>query len=207
VRKAARGIKRAVPIPTRQGLIAELESLFASNTHEDRLLAILTAQQFVPVFRAADVKGTFSRWLANCHGWDLVDALSTFVVGHVALDHPTAWCEIAKWAYADSFWVRRASVLAHIPVIRAGQVDMNLLRKTCAHLVEEKEFFIRKAVGWVLREMASYDPKQAEPLIMELGPKASGLTLREATRRFPEATRRRIYRRLGRPLPRRMKTS
>ena len=201
IRRAARGIKRSASAPTRQDLVAALERLWESSVHEERVLAVLTAQQFVKSFRASDVRGLFRRWLEDCRTWDLVDGLCTFVIGPIALNHAGVWREIGHWAEANSFWVRRASLLPHIAAIRVGRADLNLLQATCSHLIGENEFFIRKAIGWVLRELAIRNPKKAEPLILELGAATSGLTLREATRRLPEASRQRIYRQLKRRMP------
>ena len=51
-----------------------------------------------------------------------------------------------------------------------------------AQTFEEKEFFIRKVIGWVLRELSKHDPMLAEIIIDEFRDRASGLTLREATK-------------------------
>jgi 3-methyladenine DNA glycosylase AlkD len=63
--------------------------------------------------------------------------------------------------------------------------------------VDEKKFFIRKAIGWTLREIAQTDPALAEKLIREFWDRASGMTRREALRRLPAARRKVLLAELG----------
>ena len=53
-------------------------------------------------------------------------------------------------------------------------------------MLEEKEFFIRKAIGWGLREIAKAAPDEAFGFLMKIKGRASGLTLREGAKRLPE---------------------
>ncbi len=69
-----------------------------------------------------------------------------------------------------------------------------VLLATCDRLVGEREVFIRKAIGWTLRELADRDPETAEKAVLAIGPRASGLTLREATRKMDPDRRERIVR-------------
>jgi 3-methyladenine DNA glycosylase AlkD len=51
-------------------------------------------------------------------------------------------------------------------------------------MMEEKEFFIRKAIGWVLREMSRVDPEEVARFVAENRARMSGVTLRTATSRL-----------------------
>ena len=59
-------------------------------------------------------------------------------------------------------------------------------------MLSEKEFFIRKAIGWGLREMAKANPGEAFDFLMKVKHKASGLTLREGSKRLPEKMKKTI---------------
>ncbi len=198
VRRAAKSVKRAVRNPQTPDLTRALDAVWPSTVHDDRLLVIFVAQQFNERFDASHVGGMFCDWIRDSHTWDVVDAICTFVVGHVAVAHPEAWREIARWTNDDWMWLRRASLLCHIPAIRADALRLDQLRESCAALIDEKEFFIRKAIGWTIRELSDADAKTAEKLILELGPRMSGLTYREATRKLPAAARTRIQKALAR---------
>lgn len=59
-------------------------------------------------------------------------------------------------------------------------------------MLHEKEFFIRKAIGWCLREISKANPEEAFDFLMKIKDRASGLTLREGSRRLPEKYRKKI---------------
>jgi 3-methyladenine DNA glycosylase AlkD len=185
VRAAAKAAWHAHQTAERTMLIGPLDLLWTSPVHDDRVLAMALAQLFRDRFTTTDVAGPFARWLRDCQTWDLTDGLSTDVVGWIALRDPDAWPVIAGWTSDEWMWRRRASVLAHIPAIRRGALRVEQFRDSCITLVDEREFFIRKAIGWALRELATRDPDMTERLLLDFGNRASGLTLREATRRLP----------------------
>lgn len=82
-------------------------------------------------------------------------------------------------------WVRRSALLALLPGIRSGKPELTRFTRYAESMLAEKEFFIRKAIGWVLREIAQHDSEftaeWTENHIFEM----SGVTFREAIRRLP----------------------
>lgn len=62
-------------------------------------------------------------------------------------------------------------------------------------MLHEKEFFIRKAIGWILRDTSRKRPELVVEFLDEYADKCSGLTLREATKRLPEEERQRLMER------------
>lgn len=117
--------------------------------------------------------------------WDLVDDLATHHVAPVLLAHRRGATPVVRaWAEDDSLWVRRTAVLAQLPA--KSETDTALL----AHCLEVNlpgsefgsEFFIRKAIGWALREFAKTDPQWVLDFVgsRELSP----LSRREALKRL-----------------------
>lgn len=100
----------------------------------------------------------FETLLRTTPWWDTVDVISTKLVGPFFLKYPVEMLATARrWAADDNFWLRRASIIFQIPYKR--KTDEVLLFEnicTCAH---EKEFFIRKGIGWALREYAKTAPE------------------------------------------------
>lgn len=93
--------------------------------------------------------------------WDFVDDIATHHVAPVLMaDRPGATPVVRAWASDDDLWVRRTAILAQLPA--KHETDTALL----AHCLEANlpgsefgaEFFIRKAIGWALREFAKTDP-------------------------------------------------
>jgi 3-methyladenine DNA glycosylase AlkD len=108
------------------------------------------------------------------------------VAGEIALLDPAgAWPRIDAWATDEDFWVRRSSLLSLLRGIRAGTPDLARFARYAEPMLPENEFFIRKAIGWVLREISRRDPAWAAKWTEDNIAKISGVTFREAIRRLP----------------------
>jgi len=116
--------------------------------------------------------------------WALVDSLAGEVAGTIALRDPAGWPRIDGWVTDSDFWVRRSAILALLPGIRADEPDLARLDRYAAPMLGEKEFFIRKAIGWVLRELAKRYPAWVATWTAAHATEMSGLTFYEATRRL-----------------------
>jgi 3-methyladenine DNA glycosylase AlkD len=82
------------------------------------------------------------------------------------------------------FWVRRSSLLCELRPIRAGApLDRFLAR--AEPMLAEREFFIRKAIGWVLREAGKRRPDEVASWLGPRTNRASGVTMREAVKYLP----------------------
>ena len=103
----------------------------------------------------------------------------------MALFHPEAWTLIDAWATDEDFWIRRAALLTLLPGIRQGGLDRERFERYATPMLTEKEFFIRKAIGWVLRETAKKDPAYVAAWTRSHLDQMSGVTFREAVRRLP----------------------
>ena len=113
--------------------------------------------------------------------WDTVDHLAINVIGPVARQHPEIISShIIPWSTDKNFWLRRSAILFQLKYKQA--LDTNLLTRFIFANSEDDEFFIRKAIGWVLREYAKTDPTFVQQFVNdhELSP----LSVREATKHF-----------------------
>jgi 3-methyladenine DNA glycosylase AlkD len=119
--------------------------------------------------------------------WSLVDGLSGDIAGRVVLRIPGSAATLDRWSADGDFWVRRAALLGLLRGIRAGSADLARFTAYADAMLDEKEFFIRKAIGWVARELSTRDPAfvvaWAQPRLVRM----SGVTYREVVRRLPEA--------------------
>ena len=94
---------------------------------------------------------------------------------------------LKEWIKDDNFWVRRAAILAQLIPLREGRGNLDLFEQLTVPLMGEKEFFIRKAIGWVLRDTSKRRPQLVFDFVQKYGSQMSGLTYKEATRRLPES--------------------
>lgn len=170
-------------------LLDTLEDFWSSGVHEEMTLAIVLAAKCVQIFDEAEIGDTFSRWIDQCHSWDHIDELCIRVTGVIVLENPAAWAIIEPWFTNGHMWKRRASLISHLPSIRAHRPSVEMLYRTCEHLASEKDFFIRKAIGWTLRELAEHDLNSMISIYSRLDSKLSGIARREATRKLGPSIR------------------
>jgi 3-methyladenine DNA glycosylase AlkD len=114
--------------------------------------------------------------------WDFVDEIAARRVGPVLRAHPIAEAErMRSWAVAEDMWVRRAAILSQLS--SKDETDRQLLLDCIRPNVADREFFIRKAIGWSLRQYAHCGASAADWVrqsVDELGPRLSPLSRREA---------------------------
>lgn len=98
-------------------------------------------------------------WLVTHHSWwDSVDPLATNVIGAILLRHPEMIPElIPRWLSGNNIWLQRCCILFQLKYRSA--TDTGLQSDIILKLKDHPDFFIRKAIGWVLREYSKTDPK------------------------------------------------
>ena len=114
--------------------------------------------------------------------WDLVDDVATHLVAPLLRAHPDVAAAVRAWSSDADLWVRRAAILAQTGArertdtrLLTDCVEANLLGS--AH---GDEFFIRKAIGWALRDYARTDPAWVAAYVEALGDRLAPLSRREA---------------------------
>lgn len=196
IRRAVKAAARDIPRPAGgpagrpdpQAAVAWALALWRVPVHERRTAAVEILQLAVPQLAAADL-GVVEELIRDSRTWAYVDGLAGNVAGGVALRDPACWQPIDRWAADADFWVRRAALLALLPGIRAGRPELERFTRYAEPMLAEKEFFIRKAAGWVLREISRRDPQWVAQWTGDRLPAVSGVTFREAVRHLPPADR------------------
>jgi 3-methyladenine DNA glycosylase AlkD len=181
---AARGLSREETL----GLVADL---WREPLHERRVVAIEVLIRNVRLLTAEDLTVAEDLIRAS-HTWAYVDALAVKVVGGLITCFPPLAETLDVWVADENFWIRRTSLLALVPGIRSGAPDLDRLSKYGDELIGEREFFIRKALGWVLRELAKREPVWVAAWVRARIAVISGVTIREAVRHLPEPDRERL---------------
>ncbi len=120
----------------------------------------------------------FEKLLRSATNWDTVDWLSLNLIGRLVEQYRHFEKNLWEWTDDENFWVRRASLLAHLK--HKEKTNIKLLSQTILKLAHEKEFFIRKAIGWVLRQYSYTDPDWVVQFVRQYKDKLSGLSKREA---------------------------
>jgi 3-methyladenine DNA glycosylase AlkD len=111
--------------------------------------------------------------------WDLVDVVASHLVGRVLATYREATTPVmAAWARDADPWVRRTAVLCQLG--HRADTDVDLLHRVVEANAADTSFWLRKAIGWALREYARTDPEWVRAEVDRLGGRLSGLSRREA---------------------------
>ncbi|MEP7215860.1 MAG: DNA alkylation repair protein [Anaerolineaceae bacterium] len=110
--------------------------------------------------------------------WDTVDELASRVVGPLVAAFPELSLEMDVWAGSDNLWVARSAILHQLGF--KDRTDSQRLFGYCLLRCGEADFFIRKAIGWALREYSKTDADAVRTFVVENAGRLSGLSKREA---------------------------
>ena len=96
--------------------------------------------------------------------WDTADMLAQKAVGKIASDHPEVISEIIEeWNKSENMWLQRSALLFQLKY--KEHTDEKLLYRFINDHASSKEFFIQKAIGWVLREYSKTNPDSVKQFI------------------------------------------
>jgi 3-methyladenine DNA glycosylase AlkD len=109
--------------------------------------------------------------------WDSVDSL-VHNVGAISLKYPDSIPMLERWAQTENFWLRRASILHQLGL--KGKTDEARLFRFILENAHDSEFFIRKAIGWALREYSYVNPEAVQNFVLEHQKELSNLSKHEA---------------------------
>jgi 3-methyladenine DNA glycosylase AlkD len=110
--------------------------------------------------------------------WDTVDALAAHVVGPLVSHHPTLLSTMDEWVGDEDMWLVRTAILHQLRYREA--TDSARLFRYCTAQASHRDFFIRKAIGWALREYARTAPDAVRAYVRTHESRLSGLSTREA---------------------------
>ncbi|HEX4960770.1 MAG TPA: DNA alkylation repair protein [Thermoanaerobaculia bacterium] len=169
----------AHPRLDRPALVALAGALWATPCHELRAFGMELLQLRLPLLESGDA-GLLEDLLRRSGSWAYVDFLAVQVMGPLVERDPRLNAVLDRWVKDPDFWLRRSAVLALLLPLRRGGGDWPRFVRYADRLLEEKEFFIRKALGWVLREVSKKHPERVRKFLREREGRLSGVTRREA---------------------------
>ena len=193
VPKIRRIAKRtAKQLPDGSDVIWDLVArLWAGNVHEMRMAAVEVLRARVDDLGGADI-GRILELVREARGWVMVDPLAIEVLGPLFDRGDAPPRLLDAWATDDDFWVRRASMLTFLRPLREGRGDLEHFLRLADAMLDETEFFIRKAIGWLLREVGKKRPEAVLTFLAPRTHRASGVTMREAVKPLREEDRVRL---------------
>ncbi len=181
-RQALRGLlgKSALRAWRQSELLALAQALWRLPEREYRYVAVDVLAQH---HQRLDVSALpqLLKWVQTEPWWDTVDGLAS-VVGDIVKQtlaaDPSAQKHMDACLTHPHLWVRRVAMLHQLGW--KAQTDSARLFRYALTLAPEKDFFIRKAIGWALRDQARTQPDAVRAFLVEQAEQFSGLTRREA---------------------------
>lgn len=110
--------------------------------------------------------------------WDTVDTLAAHLVGPLVAHYPHLAGVLDQWLTDDNIWLVRAAILHQLTF--KEDTDEARLFRYCATQAGHTDFFVRKAIGWALREYARTDPAAVRAFVAAHHSRLAGLSVREA---------------------------
>ena len=180
IRKQVADFIRAHEALSREDVVGLVRACWDRPVYEVRSFACGVLGRRVDLLAPDDI-GLFETLIRRSHTWAFVDSLS-WHAGTLVEAHPELTAVLDRWAKDEDFWVRRAAMLALLPALTRGEGDLARFLRYAAAMLDETEFFIRKAIGWVLREVGKKRPVAVHDFVAPRMDRVSGVTIREAVK-------------------------
>jgi len=166
---------------------AAVRTLWREATYrEERYMALaLAGHRLYREHRTMAALPLFDELIVTGAWWDFVDEVAAGLLGELLDSDGAALAPVLRrWAHDDEKWRRRAAIVSQVR--RKERTDVALLYDCIEPSRGEREFFLRKGIGWALREHAKTDPGWVRSYVAANSARLSGLSRREALKHLGE---------------------
>jgi 3-methyladenine DNA glycosylase AlkD len=188
-------------INTKNIALEQVEILLCSEIHEERMLALLI---LIEKFKRSDSEGEKAKivkfYLGNIkwiNNWDLVDLSAPSILGAFLMERRKESKQkmvpplLLRLARSRNIWARRIAIVSTLHFIRNNEFEDTL--KIAQILITDDHDLIRKAVGWMLREIGKRNTGIEESFLLKHHQTMPRIMLRYAIERFSEEKRQLYY--------------
>ena len=147
---------------------------------EERYAAIALCEwKKAKAFQTLETLPTYEEMIVSGAWWDVVDVLASHCVGSLLRCYPKpVGREMLRWSRSDDMWKRRTSIICQLGF--KENTDLKLMYACMEPSLGSKEFFLRKAIGWALRQYAWTSPDEVRRYVRAHEHELSPLSKREA---------------------------
>jgi 3-methyladenine DNA glycosylase AlkD len=147
---------------------------------EERYAAIaLTGDQQYRAYQTLETVSVYEELIVTGAWWDYVDEIASHRIGPLLTGYPRPMKQLLRrWSRDRDIWKRRTAILAQLTF--KDRTDLALLYDCIQPNLADREFFIRKAIGWALRQYAWTDPREIRRYVADHEHELSGLSRQEA---------------------------
>ncbi|MBK7311120.1 MAG: DNA alkylation repair protein [Sphingobacteriaceae bacterium] len=165
------------PIITEKWILETAALLWKKKEREFHYVALDLFDKNRKLITPASFK-TLKKMIVTNSWWDSVDGISSYAIAPLVLNYPKMKKEMERFAKHKNMWLNRVAIIHQI--LYKEKTDTKFLYKVCARHMHREEFFIRKAIGWALRQHAKTNRKEVYAFVEKNKQKLSGLSYREA---------------------------
>lgn len=167
------------PIQSKEELITTFEKLWKEKKRELHHVAMDLGELHHKLFDASSLF-FLEAMIRKNSWWDSVDRIAPTLVGSLLQKHPKLATEMDRWIEDENMWIRRSALIYQLKY--KEKTNQKRLFAYCESRMHEEEFFIRKAIGWVLRQYARTNPESVREFIEKNHSELSPLSYREAAK-------------------------
>ncbi len=169
-------------LPEHNDLLLICRQLWQLPQREYTYAALTLMTKFHKILTPTDIP-----WLIDLvtqkSWWDSVDTLAGSVLSTLVNRLPdTLWPNFEPLISADNFWLNRTAIIVQLKM--RDKTDTDFLTAAILPHMHNKEFFLRKAIGWSLRQYARHNPQWVIDFVQQHQEQLSGLSKREALKRL-----------------------
>lgn len=170
---------KKVQIQTENELIAILHELWQKEEREYQYSALDIAKKYHKLW-TPNIFATFEMMIRQKSWWDTVDDIASNLTGLLLQKETSLIQNMDKWIEDPCLWIRRTALIYQLKWKK--KTDEIRLFSYCEKTMEEKDFFMRKAIGWALREHSKTHPQSVDSFIKKNRQALSPLSFKEASR-------------------------
>ncbi len=187
LRQACKELFAAHPLPDKASWQRAVLTIFReAERREERYVAIeLSGARVYKAHQAMDLLPMYEEMIVTGAWWDLVDVIAVHRIGPILRADPGPMKKaMLAWSRSPDLWKRRTSILCQVAAKQ--RTDLDLLYRTIEPNLADKDFFLRKAIGWALRAHAYVNAAEVARYVRENHARLSPLSRREALKNIGE---------------------
>ena len=170
------------PIKNQEEYRAVINALWNKPHREEKYAAIDVARAY-PEYIDLISLPLYEQMIRQGAWWDFVDDIALHLIGFLLNNHQlTMWPILETWLRDNNLWIRRTVIICQNRL--KIKTDSKYLFDFCLYHAKEKNFFIRKAIGWALREYAKSEPAKVIEFLVKNKDQFSNLSYKEAVKKI-----------------------
>ncbi|MBV1689192.1 DNA alkylation repair protein [Novosphingobium sp. G106] len=181
LRQVCKGAFTDLTWPDSAAWQADVLAIWREAEHrEQRYAAIeLSGVRAASQFQQIDALAMYEEMIVSGAWWDYIDNIAGQRFWTLLQNDRTAMKRaMLAWCQGADMWKRRSAIICQLRA--KADTDLDLLYACIEPSLDSKEFFLRKAIGWALRQYARTDPAEVRRYVRENTTRLNGLSRREA---------------------------